>query len=272
LSAAVLRTHESKQMQGGVIASLSIPWGFSKGDDDLGGYHLIWPRDLVEAGTGFLAIGARDEAKRVLRYLQVTQEADGHWTQNMWLDGTPYWRGIQMDETALPILLVDLAAREGALDLREREACWPMVRRGAAFLVGNGPVSPQDRWEEDPGYSPFTLAVEIAALLAAADLADAAGDAVAAEYLRETADTWNACVERWLYVADTDLARRHGVDGYYVRVGERIERMPHRRATASCPSRTGRRINRPRAPLPSSASTRWPSYASDCARRTIRGS
>jgi len=115
---------------------------------------------------------------------------------------------------------VDLAAREGALDLREREACWPMVRRGAAFLVGNGPVSPQDRWEEDPGYSPFTLAVEIAALLAAADLADAAGDAVAAEYLRETADTWNACVERWLYVADTDLARRHGVDGYYVRVGE----------------------------------------------------
>jgi len=220
LSAAVLRTHESKRMEGGVIASLSIPWGASKGDDDLGGYHLIWPRDLVEAGTGFLAVGARHEARRVLRYLQVTQEADGHWTQNMWLDGTPYWGGIQMDETALPILLVDLAAREGALDLREREACWPMVRRGAAFLVGNGPVSPQDRWEEDPGYSPFTLAVEIAALLAAADLADAAGDAVAAEYLRETADTWNACVERWLYVADTDLARRHGVDGYYVRVGE----------------------------------------------------
>jgi glucoamylase len=219
LSAAVLRTHESKQMQGGVIASLSIPWGFAKGDDDLGGYHLVWPRDLVEAGTGFLAIGAREEARRVLRYLQVTQEADGHWTQNMWLDGTPYWRGIQMDETALPILLVDLASREGALDRQEWGACWPMVRRAAAFLVANGPVSPQDRWEEDPGYSPFTLAVEIAALLAVADLADAAGDAVAAEYLRETADTWNGCIERWLYVADTDLARQHGVDGYYVRVG-----------------------------------------------------
>jgi len=220
LSAAVLRTHESKRMEGGVIASLSIPWGASKGDDDLGGYHLIWPRDLVEAGTGFLAVGARHEARRVLRYLQVTQEADGHWTQNMWLDGTPYWGGIQMDETALPILLVDLAAREGALDRPEQDACWPMVRRAAAFLVGNGPVSPQDRWEEDAGYSPFTVAVQIAALLAAADLADAAGDAVAAEYLRETADTWNACVERWLYVADTELARQHGVDGYYVRVGE----------------------------------------------------
>ena len=60
--------------------------------------------------------GHRDDARRVLHYLQVTQEADGHWPQNMWLDGTPYWDGIQMDETAFPILLVDLARREGALD------------------------------------------------------------------------------------------------------------------------------------------------------------
>ena len=49
-SAAVLRVHESKSFRGGVIASLSIPWGFNKGDDDLGGYHLVWPRDLVETG------------------------------------------------------------------------------------------------------------------------------------------------------------------------------------------------------------------------------
>ena len=220
LSAAVLRTHESKRLEGGVIASLSIPWGFSKGDDDLGGYHLIWPRDLVETATGFLAIGARHEARRVLRYLQVTQEADGHWTQNMWLDGTPYWHGIQMDETALPILLVDLAAREGVLDASERDACWPMVRRAAAFLACNGPVSPQDRWEEDPGYSPFTIAVEIAALLVAADLADAVAETTAAAYLRETADAWNASIERWLYVTGTELAQRHGVEGYYVRVAE----------------------------------------------------
>ena len=175
LSAAVLQTHESKRVEGGVIASLSIPWGFSKGDDDLGGYHLTWPRDLVETAGGFLAVGARHAARRVLRYLEVTQEPDGHWSQNMWLDGTPYWQGIQMDETALPILLVDLAAREGVIDQSERDAFWPMVRRAAAFLARNGPVSPQDRWEEDPGYSPFTIAAEIAALLVAADLADAAG-------------------------------------------------------------------------------------------------
>src|SRR5579872_100378 len=216
LSAAVLRTHESKRLEGGVIASLSIPWGFSKGDDDLGGYHLIWPRDLVETATGFLAVGAHHEARRVLRYLQITQEADGHWTQHMWLDGTPYWHGIQMDETALPILLVDLAARERVIDPGEREAFWPMVQRAAAFLARNGPVSPQDRWEEDPGYSPFSIAAEIAALLVAADLADAAGNTEAATYLRETADAWNANIERWLYATGTPLAQLYGVDGYYV--------------------------------------------------------
>ena len=220
LSAAILRTHESKHVEGGVIASLSIPWGFSKGDDDLGGYHLVWPRDLVETGAAFVAIGAGHEAKRVLRYLQVTQEADGHWTQNMWLDGAPYWHGIQMDETALPVLLVDLAAREGVLDAAERGAYWPMVRKAVAFLVGNGPVSPQDRWEEDPGYSPFTIAVQVAALLVAADLATAAGEVTAADYLRGTADAWNASIERWLYVSGSDLAAQHGVGGYYVRVAE----------------------------------------------------
>jgi glucoamylase len=220
LSAAVLRAHEDKRIEGGVIASLSVPWGFSKGDDDLGGYHLVWPRDLVETAGGFLAAGAHREARRVLRYLQVTQESDGHWAQNMWLDGTPYWSGIQMDETALPILLVDLAVREGAIDADGEQAYWPMVQRAAAFLVRNGPVSPQDRWEEDPGYSPFTVASEIAALLVAAELADRASNTTAATYLHETADAWNANIERWLYVEGSDLARQYDVDGYYVRVSE----------------------------------------------------
>jgi glucoamylase len=221
ISAAVLRAHESKRVEGGIIASLSIPWGFSKPDDDLGGYHLVWPRDLVEIAGGFVAIGAHEHVRRVLRYLQVTQEADGHWSQNMWLDGRPYWHGIQMDETALPILLVDLAAREGVIDTAGRDALWPMVRRAAVFLVRNGPVSPQDRWEEQPGYAPFTVAAEIAALLVAADLADAAGNSAAAPYLRETADAWNAAIDRWLYVQGTEFGRLHDVDGYYARVGPR---------------------------------------------------
>lgn len=158
VSAAVIRTCESKAHPGGIVASLSLPWGFAKGDNDLGGYHLVWPRDLVETAGGLLAVGAMDDARRVLRYLQDTQLEDGHWSQNMWIDGTPYWGGVQLDETAFPILLVDMARRQQALDADQRQALWPMVRRAVVYLLVNGPVALQDRWEEDPGYSPFTLA------------------------------------------------------------------------------------------------------------------
>jgi glucoamylase len=218
VSTAVLRVHEAKRFPGGLIASLSIPWGMIKGDADLGGYHLVWPRDLVEAAGGLLATGACEDARRVLYYLQATQDADGHWPQNMWLDGRPYWSGVQMDETAFAILLVDLARREGAVDGDDLARLWSMVRRAATFLVRNGPVTQQDRWEEDPGYSPFTLAVEVAALLAAADLADLNRESTVVVYLRETADAWNANVERWTYVTGTDLAQQVGVTGYYVRI------------------------------------------------------
>jgi glucoamylase len=178
-SVAVVRSHESKDFLGGIIASLSIPWGFNKGDEDLGGYHLIWPRDLVESAGGLLAAGAHDDALRVLHYLEATQEAAGYWAQNMWLDGRPYWSGSQMDETAFPILLVDLLRR---------------------------------------GYSPFTLAAEVAALLAAADLAEMMGQPQPAEFLRQMADTWNDNIERWTYAVNSDLARQLGVEGYYVRI------------------------------------------------------
>ena len=218
ISTTVLRTSESKNKPGGVIASLSIPWGFSKGDDDLGGYHLIWPRDLVETAGAFLASGAKDDLVRILKYLKSTQHEDGHWVQNMWLDGTPYWYGIQMDETAFPLLLFDLAYREGAIDRKSLNNYWTTIRKAASYIVRNGPITQEDRWEEDPGYSPFTLAVEISALLAAADLADLNNDSKLAGYLRETADIWNSNIEKWTYVTDTDLAKQVGVEGYYVRI------------------------------------------------------
>ena len=217
-SAAMLRVHESKDFLGGIIASLSIPWGFSKGDEDLGGYHLVWPRDLVESACGLLAAGAAADAIRVLRYLESTQEADGHWAQNMWLDGRAYWTGQQMDETAFPILLIDLLRREASQLLGDLNRWWEVTRRAVSFLIRNGPVTQQDRWEEDSGYSPFTLAVEIAALLAAADLADAVGKKEIAIYLRETADNWNDNIERWIYSTNTSLAKQIGVEGYYVRI------------------------------------------------------
>jgi len=220
VSAMAVRCHRSKHVPGAIVASLAVPWGFAKGDGDLGGYHLVWPRDMVEAAGGLLAAGDGEAAREALTYLAATQEADGHWPQNMWLEGAPYWSGIQMDETAMPILLVDLARREGALspDGDDVRRLWPMVRRAAAYLVRYGPVTQQDRWEEDGGYTPFTLAVEIAALLVAAEIAGEVGEGHLTRFLTETADAWNDAIERWLYREDTALARQVGVPGYYVRI------------------------------------------------------
>lgn len=218
-SAAVMRTHMSASNDGGVIASLSLPWGDSKGDGDLAGYHLVWTRDMVQTAGGLLAAGANEEMKSMLRFLVETQEADGHWPQNMWLNGTPSWSGVQLDEAAFPVLLVDLATRERAIDNEEVELCWPMVRRAALFLTRSGPASDQDRWEENAGYSPFTLAAAISGLLSAAALADAREEAVLGGYLRDTADYWNARIEEWTYAEGTPLADRVGVTGYYVRIG-----------------------------------------------------
>jgi glucoamylase len=144
----------------------------------------------------------------------------------MWLDGSPYWDGIQMDETALPILLVDLAHREKALADGDVAKYWPMVKKAAGYLARSGPVSPQDRWEEDPGYTPFTVAAEIAALLAAAELADLSDEISTATYLREVADVWNSSVERWMYMSATDWCARFKVDGYYVRIAPKQTGAP----------------------------------------------
>lgn len=215
---AVLATHRAQAFPGATIASLSIPWGFNKGDEDLGGYHLVWPRDLVETAGGFLAAGAVEDAIDILGYLRAIQEGDGHWSQNVWLDGAPYWDGVQMDECAFPILLADMLRRAGHLSREELSHFEPMVRRAARYIVHNGPVTGQDRWEEDAGYSPFTLAVEIAGLLAAADIVELFGDQASARYLREIADTWNDQVEHWTYAVGTAVCERLNLGGYYVRI------------------------------------------------------
>jgi len=218
-STAVLQTHQAKAPPGAIVASLSVPFGQARTGDDTGGYHLVWPRDLVESAGGFLAAGSHEYARAALTFFAATQEVDGHWSQNMWLNGTPYWSGIQMDETALSVLLLDLARREGAIKKSDAAEFWPMVRQGMGYILRNGPATPEDRWEHDGGYSPFTLSAEIAALLSAADLATENGEPNLARYLRETADIWNASIERWTYVTGTDLAKRVGVEGYYVRLG-----------------------------------------------------
>jgi glucoamylase len=218
VSTAVLASHRDDE-SGAIIASLSIPWGFSKGDNDLGGYHLVWPRDLVETAGGLLAAGSETGARSVLDYLRATQEADGHWSQNSWLDGRPYWSGIQIDETGFPILLYDMLLRAGAICPAHTDRYGRMIEAAASYIIRNGPVTQEDRWEEDSGYSPFTIAVEIAALLAAADALDAAGKHATAEYVRETADYWNEEIESWTYASDTEMSRKLGISGYYMRIG-----------------------------------------------------
>lgn len=222
-STAVIKAHMTMNNDGGAIASLSVPWGSSKGDGDLGGYHLVWPRDMVETAGGLLAAHAYSDMKAMLRFLAVTQEQDGRWPQNMWLNGSAYWTGLQMDEVAFPILLVDHARRAHAIDVDEVAQCWPMVKQAAVFVALHGPATEQDRWEENAGYTPFTIAVEIAALLAAADLAELAGDAGLAGHLRDTADDWNASIEHWLFAEGSSLAEQLGVPGYYVRVGSAVK-------------------------------------------------
>ena len=209
VSSIVLRTHLDKTYPGAMVASLSVPWGYS--GNQRGGYHLVWPRDLVQCAGALLAFGAEQEARDTLRYLIAIQTEDGHWNQNQWLGGTPYWTGLQLDETAMPVLLAQELEERDALGGIEVE---DMVRRALGYIARTGPSTGQDRWEENEGLNAFTMAATIAALVAGAALLPSPE----AEWALALADFWNANIEAWLTVSDTDLARQYDVPGYYVRV------------------------------------------------------
>lgn len=212
-SAMVLKVHDDRTYPGAVVASLSTPWGASR--DDLGGYHLVWPRDAVEAGFAFLACGQHQEARAMLGYLIAIQQPDGHWLQNNFGDGRPFWTGIQLDESALPVLLAAKLDEVGELGEMHSEAL-RMAQAALAFVARTGPFSPQDRWEENAGANPFTLATAIAALVAGA-----AHNFVSAEecaYCLSLADDWNSRLEDWVYAYGTDLDRENGTHGHYVRI------------------------------------------------------
>jgi glucoamylase len=209
VSTMVLRAHRDKTYPGAMVASLSIPWGNTKEERE--GYHLIWPRDLVECAGALLAVGAVREAGNTLKYLRATQLADGHWNQNQWLGGRPYWTGVQLDETALPVLLAAALAERDALAGTEVA---DMVQRALSYIVRRGPSSDQDRWEESAGFNTFTLAASIAALVSGAGYLAADARELALDF----ADYWNSKLEDWTAVHDTPLARQFGIPGYYVRV------------------------------------------------------
>jgi glucoamylase len=208
VSAMVLRAHQDDTYPGATVASLSIPWG--NNSDDVGGYHLVWPRDLVESAGALLATGALQEARDILRYLIATQLDDGRWQQNQWLGGTPRWGGIQLDEVAWPVLLASALAKRDALNGIQPH---DMVYRALAYLVRQGPATDQDRWEETAGINTFTLAVSISALVCGAELLGAPH----ARDLLLLADDWNAHIEAWCAASGKAPGAHDGAGRYYVR-------------------------------------------------------
>jgi glucoamylase len=213
VSHSMILAHEDKSYDGAVIASLSIPWGQYAGDDELGGYHLVWTRDMCHAASGLLAAGSTEVPLRALVYLACAQRNDGGFYQNFWIDGEPYWCGTQLDETAFPVLL--------AWRLHEAKALqnfdpYPMVLKAAGYLVQHGPVTPQERWEENSGYSPSTLAAHIAALICAAAFARQRGRQATAQYLEEYADFLESHLEAWTVTTQGSLVP--GISRHFIRI------------------------------------------------------
>lgn len=209
LSATVLKIHEDRSYPGAVVASLSTPWGNTT--DTVGGYHLVWPRDATLSAIALLGAGQVADVTRILGHLISMQTPKGDWPQNYYPHGDPFWKGIQLDEAAFPVLL---AAKLRESGVEEVQGTSSMVRAAIAFVVRTGPSSQQDRWEENPGINPFTIAVAISALIAASPWLSADEQS----YVRALANDWNDRIETWCYVEGTPLAKQCGVSGYYIRI------------------------------------------------------
>jgi glucoamylase len=214
VSHTLLHAHEDKSFPGAIIASLSIPWGEERSDEDgLGGYHLVWTRDLCQSAVALLSTGDSETPLRALIYLAAAQLPDGGFNQNFWIDGKPYWQGIQLDEISFPVMLAWRLKEIGAL--RDFDP-YPMVLKAARYLVERGPATPQERWEENSGYSPSTLAANIAALICAADFARLRGDGESAALLEEYADFLESRVESW--TVTTQGVLMPGISRHFIRI------------------------------------------------------
>lgn len=213
LSRLILLAHEDKIYPGALVASMSIPWGETKGDTDLGGYHLVWTRDLVKSASALLASGQSATPLRSLIWLACVQAADGALPQNSWIDGHAYWRGKQLDQVAAPILLAWRLKRQDALGRFDPSA---LVHRATRYLLLNGPVTGQERWEENSGYSPSTLAWVIAALVCSAEFARLRGSSAAADFILDYADWLSAHLEDWTVTGRGELAP--GLPRHYIRI------------------------------------------------------
>jgi len=212
MAAMVLRAFEDKTYRGGNVASLSVPWGGgNNGNETTTGYHLVWSRDLYQVATAYMALGDKASAVRALDYLfKYQQREGGDFPQISWLDGRTVGDSIQMDEISYPLIL---AYQLGKTDKTTYEK---NIKKSADYIVKNGPFTKQERWEEESGFSPSTIAAEIAGLVCAAEIAKMNGDESSAKRWLETADNWQANIEKWT-VTKTG---KYGDGNYYLRLSQ----------------------------------------------------
>jgi glucoamylase len=207
VSEMVLAASEDKTFRGGFVAAPGRPWAWSNELQHLHVYHAVWSRDLYQIATALLAMGDRPAARRALNYLwTVQQRPDGSFPQNSRLDGEPVFGGLQMDEVAFPIVLNH--------QLGVRSGDWAHIRRSADFLVARGPRTDQERWENIGGFSPATIAAEIAGLVCAADVARRHGDGARARTYLASADLWQGNLEHYTVTTNGPLSE----DPYYLRI------------------------------------------------------
>ena len=138
LAALVLKAHEDKTLRGANVASLSSPWitGAAANEPHVGGYHLVWARDLYQVATAYMALGDKAAAQRALNYLfNVQQRSDGSFPQITWVDGKPLGDAVQMDEVSFPLILAYQLGRT------DKETYFKHIKRTADYIVRNGPVT-----------------------------------------------------------------------------------------------------------------------------------
>lgn len=224
VSAMVLKVCQDKQYPGAGIASPSVPWGDCVGDSNSGGYHLVWGRDLYHSSTGAIAVGDYATAIGALKYLDnIQQEKDGSMPQNTWLNGTPYWGGEQLDETAMAIILAWRLEHDPNNKLAGQVDYYnSLVKDAADFLLGRSDSFTQDRWEEKWGLSPNTIASVVAGLILAARWADQKNDGVKRDAYRQKAlqILSNDLPKCWVDQGNGYYARlnniRHVIDGGFL--------------------------------------------------------
>jgi glucoamylase len=220
----VLKALEDKTYRGAMIASPSNPWGAGPNANEATttGYHAVWSRDLYHVATAFLAMRDKASANRALDFLFRTQQKpDGSFPQNSRVNGRAIGSGVQMDQIAFPLILAFQLERTDADTWQNH------IKPAADFLLSRGPFTEQERWEEEAGYSPSTIAAEIAGLVCAAEIANINNEARSAAIYLAKADEWVANVERWTATTNGPMA-----DGnYYLRItrnqdpndGEKLE-------------------------------------------------